>query len=579
MIPREGVVQTQIVMTVEGTEKAAAQLKSVSDAEKGVGEAAKGATKDVAFFEAGAKGATSGLGDLDRAHRQTKASLSDLKAGYGDAAKQMRDVADATAKSTGGMGGFGKAIDSVLGPLRTAANIIPGFGISGLILGIGTAVVSLVDALRSAGDPTGAQVDRLRMLAAASDAAAQASGRLAVAQTAAAQSAYLAAGGSGPIGGRAIARATEQKAIEDQIRTLGEQRVALAQNPAAEFLSQDGQAQYDALQEKAARAHLAASALGKSWGGTGLGHMSEAERSKALASLGSLNDQADDFERQAAFVYEKTKLTTDAIDDLVGYAQNRLSELDGPPKPSSGGAHGAHAPSVVKGPKAWWDLERGPARSSNAGEGRTRSPTAADMEEFGKPALADARLATQDITGNSEALKRNKEIHDLNAATERLHAKQTGMLEGLGQGMANAAAATIIAGKGFKAAAHEMLEALAIQAGGQALWEAAMAIASLAMFNYPAAAMHGEAAGMFAAIAVGGALGAAGTRGGGGGRAHSSASTSTPSLMNPYAGNNGGDTHVTVILGTEVVTRGVKTQTRKEERRGGISEGRMARAA
>ena len=55
--------------------------------------------------------------------------------------------------------------------------------------------------------------------------------------------------------------------------------------------------------------------------------------------------------------------------------------------------------------------------------------------------------------------------------------------------------------------------------------------------------------------------------GGGGGTA----------LSNPYSAQ-GGDTKVTVVIGGEVVTRGVKTETRRQNLRGGISEGRMAMA-
>jgi hypothetical protein len=159
-----------------------------------------------------------------------------------------------------------------------------------------------------------------------------------------------------------------------------------------------------------------------------------------------------------------------------------------------------------------------------------------------------------------------------------------GMLTGFGKGMAHAAAATLLTGAGFKKAANHMLQGLAIQALGQALFEAAMGTASLGMAFLghpgagPAAAAHFQAAGMFGAIAAGAALGVGATGGfskGGAGGGSSSAAAGT----NPYQGTGGGSTQVVVMIGGEVVTRGVQVETRKQAQRGGISEPRMAMAS
>jgi hypothetical protein len=159
-----------------------------------------------------------------------------------------------------------------------------------------------------------------------------------------------------------------------------------------------------------------------------------------------------------------------------------------------------------------------------------------------------------------------------------------GMLTGFGKGMAHAAAATLLTGAGFKKAANQMLQGLAIQALGQALFEAAMGTASLGMAFLghpgagPAAAAHFQAAGMFGAIAAGAALGVGATGGfskGGAGGGSSSAAAGT----NPYQGTGGGSTQVVVMIGGEVVTRGVQVETRKQAQRGGISEPRMAMAS
>ena len=59
--------------------------------------------------------------------------------------------------------------------------------------------------------------------------------------------------------------------------------------------------------------------------------------------------------------------------------------------------------------------------------------------------------------------------------------------------------------------------------------------------------------------------------------AGSKSSGSGTSLSSPYKPDVG-ETKVTVIIGGEVVTRGVKTETRRQNLRGGITEGRMAMA-
>lgn len=160
-----------------------------------------------------------------------------------------------------------------------------------------------------------------------------------------------------------------------------------------------------------------------------------------------------------------------------------------------------------------------------------------------------------------------------------------GMLTGFGKGMAQAAAATLLTGAGFKKFANQMLQGLAIQALGQALFEAAMGTAALGMafLGYPgagpAAAAHFQAAGMFGAIAAGAALGVGATGGFSKGGAGGSGSSSAAAGTNPYQGTGGGNTQVVVMIGGEVVTRGVQVETRKQAQRGGISEPRMAMAS
>jgi hypothetical protein len=71
---------------------------------------------------------------------------------------------------------------------------------------------------------------------------------------------------------------------------------------------------------------------------------------------------------------------------------------------------------------------------------------------------------------------------------------------------------------------------------------------------------------------VGGGATGGGSGGGGGGR-------SSAANTNPFAPAGGGATNVTVVIGGEVVTRGVQVETRRQEMRGGVAASRMARAS
>ena len=71
-------------------------------------------------------------------------------------------------------------------------------------------------------------------------------------------------------------------------------------------------------------------------------------------------------------------------------------------------------------------------------------------------------------------------------------------------------------------------------------------------------------------------IGGKGSAGGGGGGAGAGASAAG---TNPFGPGGQSQTNVTVVIGGEVVTRGVQVETRRQELRGGMSEGRLARAS
>lgn len=91
-----------------------------------------------------------------------------------------------------------------------------------------------------------------------------------------------------------------------------------------------------------------------------------------------------------------------------------------------------------------------------------------------------------------------------------------GMVSAAGKKMTDALGANLaasIAGDKQHAASarqitHDVLESMAAQAIGRALMETAEGVASLAMYNFPAAALHFESAALFGAIGVGAGLGA-----------------------------------------------------------------------
>jgi hypothetical protein len=117
------------------------------------------------------------------------------------------------------------------------------------------------------------------------------------------------------------------------------------------------------------------------------------------------------------------------------------------------------------------------------------------------------------------------------AEWESTFAKLEDSAAGFGKEMANAAAASLLFGASFSEVAEQALEALAVQAGGEALMEGARAVAALASYLFTpwnasllaSAKTHALAAAGFAAIAGGAAIGASAIGGGGGGGAGSAA--------------------------------------------------------
>lgn len=65
--------------------------------------------------------------------------------------KELKTIDKNVGQTGRNVGNYGAALNKFLTPLRTAANILPGLGMSGIILGIGTAITTLVSALAKMG--------------------------------------------------------------------------------------------------------------------------------------------------------------------------------------------------------------------------------------------------------------------------------------------------------------------------------------------------------------------------------------------------------------------------------------------
>jgi hypothetical protein len=173
-------------------------------------------------------------------------------------------------------------------------------------------------------------------------------------------------------------------------------------------------------------------------------------------------------------------------------------------------------------------------------------------------------------------------IKGLYSETQRLADDGVNMLSGLGRGLSQAAAASLLTGKSFRAAANELLKSLAVQAAGQAIWETALGIGSLAMaaMGTPgalaSAGLHFKAAGVFAGLSAafaGGAGFTGGMRGGGSGGASAGGGGGMASAAgtNPYQPSQRAPQPIVIQIGAEVVTRVVDGERRREARRDGIT--------
>ena len=211
------------------------------------------------------------------------------------------------------------------------------------------------------------------------------------------------------------------------------------------------------------------------------------------------------------------------------------------------------------------------------------------------PSLLASLTASDDERQRFEAdmATASKAVQRQTAQTLKAADAGAAMFEEFAHGSATSAAAALYMGESFTVATNLALQALAVRAGGEAIWETAQGIGQMARyiasFGLNAAALtsastHFSSAAMYATISGGAALGAVATGGfgsGGGAGGVGSGGHSGPSggMSNPGRGGSDGGTVVMVHIGGELVTRGVTSETRKQELRGGLSESKLRRAS
>lgn len=564
MIPREGVVQTQIVMTVEGTEKAAAQLTGVAKAEESVGAAAKGA--------GGA------LNQTDIAFKNAEKSASGASVAL-------------------------QAAGKAFSVMRQAAAILPGIGMSTIILGIGTAVAWLGDKLidtgkftRTVTDEFSIQAEAMRGYQAALQGVIDKTNEFARASVNASRgfiAGQLGVDAAG-LGGSAAILAAQAGPESGRIKGEREKLDAAAVRLNAEKIAIERDfSRYSKLPE-GSRAAIAASAEIE----VRLGVLN-ASAQKLKSEYDSIRDAEVDLRRRlphglGAVAAKEKKSNGSAWDPLAPLTDEQQAEANrfiagnrsgiNPDAPPDGGSN-IRGPSGIQNGGGW--EEHSQTRKIYGKDGKV---IGVDREATGAEAkLEPLKSAMKSMADTFDGTFAHMVSGATNAADMMTQA--FGTISGaVGEMATNLIVAGDAGGKSALKAAGNALAGISAQAFGYSVLLEAMAIAAALTgpvlgweapgLAYAGATMAGAGVALAGTARLLGAdkLGKAG-KGGGGHGASAGGGSGTPSLMNPYAGSGGGDTHVTVILGTEVVTRGVKTQTRKEERRGGISEGRMARAA
>jgi hypothetical protein len=564
--------RTEFQFGVSGVESTTRSLQNVATAETAVATQADAAARKVMAMDAAA--AAMGV-HLDSTGR----------------------VMQAAEKSSGALGRSLEVAGRGFSVLARAAAILPGFGIAGLLLGMYEGAKALFHAFdegeKSTRMQTAALAEYTRVLGAAEKAVRD----LGAAQAAAGRNMVGGAygvdpgslSGSARIEGARIGQA--DAALKDRQKRLDEEAGAIA-------------AQERALVEKRGRY--------------------ADEFSRGLTELqvarmrGELMTEAEAIGARRNLYNKEAVRTQEAATDLAARLE-RMRQMSQVSATGKGGA-GAAVDTSLGATVGRIAAEQSPRRAMEsgalagiggmAGESYDASAEAAraraqEMADFqiaqdqrnammmahtqgapGEPAVPSifSMLTASDeekAAFDQQMADAGAGIRSIYAETQRLAEDGKGMLAGLGKGLSTAAAASLLTGKSFKHAANELLKSLAVQAAGQAIWETALGVGSLAMaaMGNPtagaSAALHFKAAGMFGVLAAsfaGGASMTGGMRDGGGSSAGAGGGGSSAAVGTGGGGGRGeAPVYVSVQIGEEPVASIMRRSNEREARRGGMN--------
>lgn len=609
-----GFTRTEIRVEVVGAEEGARALESVAVADTRMTAATLAASKALQTQEQAVKRTTNAFGTAveeirryDHAtglvtveHVKVARSAQDASRGL----EKMREEANKAAQPMNAMGAAASVASKGVGLIMKAAYLLPGFGFAGILLKLGDAMHWMKEQFIEGAKQTEIQTATLAEWTRVVNEATKAVRELGRAQSEA---------GRSRIGG---ALGIDPRALSGGARIEGAQ-----------------------LEAERARLDAAQRTLDTQAGEIAAAERSVRERGAALSASAAngvhpgMFGAAASLEAEAKAIGERRRLLVAEAEKLRGAEIGLESKVEGlrraaglsDSQKTGGGRGGARAATMPKtdGPNVNGIWSLAPAAGEDVSPqgiqnvislDAWKAKRAADAKAIADQEMADFRLVTDQrnammaahlqagdggqpaipslyamlTASEDEKTAFDQQMSDASAGmravyaeTQRLADDGTNMLSGLGRGLSMAAAASLLTGKSFKQAANDLLKSLAVQAAGQAIWETALGVGSLAMaaMGNPAAAasagLHFKAAGMFAGLSVAFAGGAGLTGGmrGGGGSAGSGSGGGMASAAgtNPYRSESSAPQPIHIHIGAETVTRVVDGERRREARRDGIS--------
>ncbi len=595
--------RTEVEIVVTGAGAAETGLRAVAAAEQSVARQADAASPAVNRL-------SQSMQDMTRAGMTYNSMTMTWERNTQKAAQAQRFASGVTREVTAGHIEAAKATGALASSLEVAgkgftilsraAAILPGFGIAGLLLAIGTGVKAMVDAFKGAEPTTRLQTAALAEYARVLAAAEKGVNDLAAAQTAAGRGMIGGAYGVDPgsLSGRARIQAAQlgqqKDALDAQQKRLDMEAGKLAAMDRSLMQRTEAVSGMKVTPQQAVTIRgqliIEAENIGKRR------QMYDAEAQKTQAAAIELEAKLERM-RRAAGIGDKPDAKGKARG--IGPGGSPSSPFGGAmfginPAPGEDltpfGIESARAQDAARKARddaafARMNADIDAARKAEAAQA---AGAAAGAREFGKQAapsaLTDAMAQMGDsFTGTFDRMATGATdaagimVQAIGTITTALGSMMTNLIisgdagaKGLKKMAGNALAG--VSAQAFGFAVFLEAAALAAALSGPILGWSAPGLATAGAVMAGAGAALGVTARMLGADQIGAAKG--GAKGGGGGGAPASAAGT-----NPFGGTGNQQTQVVVYIGSEVVTRGVQTETRRTALRGGITEGRMAMAS